>query len=123
LTLFGSLRPPPAAVPAAGWRPRAAVAGAAAAIVLAGAGAASSAAAAMLHLRCTNAASGTSWTLAIDIDRARVNSLPATITDKWISWRNPQAGFFDLERSSGKLQMRNASSTGGYFLHYQCRPD
>lgn len=115
---------PPLAVPARGealWR---GAAGAAAAILLAGGIAVPTAAvAATLDLRCTNAASGASWPLAIDLDRGRVGSLPATITKEWISWHDPQTGFFDLERDTGKLQLRNASSTGGYFLHYLCRPD
>jgi hypothetical protein len=75
-----------------------------------------------LHLRCTNPASGASWPIVIDLDRNRVNSSAATITDRWISWRDPNRGFFDLDRATGKLELRNASSTGGYFLHYQCDP-
>ena len=68
-------------------------------------------------------ASGASWPIVVDLDRGRVDSLPATITDKWISWHDPKQGFFDLERATGKLQFRNASSTGGYFLYYTCRPE
>ena len=78
---------------------------------------------AILHLRCTNPASGASWPIVVDLDHGRVDSLAATITDKWISWHDPKQGFFDLERATGKLQFRNASSTGGYFLHYTCRPE
>jgi hypothetical protein len=81
------------------------------------------AAAETLHLRCTNPASGASWPLDIDLDRGRVSSFSATITDKWISWRDPKEGFFDLDRTTGQLELRNASSTGGYFLHYKCRPE
>jgi hypothetical protein len=115
---------PLVAAPAKAERLRRGVAGAAAAtILLAGAGQPPPAAAGTLHLRCTNAASGATWPLAVDLDRSRVDSLPATITKKWISWHDPQAGFFDLERDTGQLQLRNASSTGGYFLHYFCRPD
>jgi hypothetical protein len=80
-----------------------------------------SAAQGTLNLRCTNPASGTSWQVAVDLDHGRVDSFPATINDKWISWHDPKQGFFDLERSTGKLQVRNASSTGGYFLYYMCR--
>ncbi len=75
----------------------------------------------MLHLRCTNAASGTSWAVVIDLDRRQVDALPATITDKWISWPDPKQGMFDFERATGRLQFRNASSTGGYILSYTCR--
>lgn len=82
-----------------------------------------SAAAGVLQLRCTNPASGASWAVAVDLDRGRVGSFPATITGQWISWHDPGQGFFDLERATGKLELRNASSTGGYFLHYTCRPE
>ena len=77
----------------------------------------------MLHLRCTNSASGTNWPVVVDLDHALVDSVPATISDKWISWHDPKQGLFDLERATGKLQFRNASSTGGYFLFYTCRPE
>lgn len=80
-------------------------------------------AARLLHLRCINTASEASWPIVIDLDRGLVGSVPATITDKRISWRDPQQGFFDLDRATGKLEFRNASSTGGYFLHYTCRPE
>jgi hypothetical protein len=78
---------------------------------------------AILHLRCTNPASGASWSIVVDFDRGRVDSLTATVSDRWISWRDPNQGFFDLERATGKLRLRNASSTGGYFLYYACRPE
>jgi hypothetical protein len=94
---------------------------AAGALMLAAAG--DGRAAAVLHLRCTNRASGASWPIVVDLEHGRVGSLAATITDEWISWHDPQQGFFDLERATGKLQIRNASSTGGYFLYYICRPD
>jgi hypothetical protein len=79
------------------------------------------AAAGILHLRCTNSASGTSWLITVDLDHSRVDSLAATITDEWIDWRDPKQGIFELERATGRLQFRNASSTGGYFLYYTCR--
>jgi hypothetical protein len=76
----------------------------------------------ILHLRCTNPVSGTSWPVVVDLARGRVDSLPATITRAEISWHDPKQGFFDLDRATGKLQLRNASSTGGYFLYYTCQP-
>lgn len=94
----------------------------AAAVLLAATGGAG-AAAQVLHLRCTNPASGTTWPLVVDLDHARVGSLPAAIGAKEISWRDPQQGFFALDRATGALELRNASSTGGYFLHYTCRPE
>ncbi len=96
---------------------------AAGALLLASTGDGPAAAAGTLHLRCTNTASGASWPIVVDLDRGRVDSLAATITDKLISWHDPKQGFFDLERATGKLQFRNASSTGGYFLYYTCRPE
>jgi hypothetical protein len=96
---------------------------AAGALLLASTGDGLAAAARFLHLRCTNPASGASWPIVVDLDHGRVDSLSATITDKLISWHDPKQGFFDLERTTGKLQFRNASSTGGYFLHYTCRQE
>ena len=93
------------------------------ALLLASAGDGRATAAGILHLRCTNPASGASWPVVVDLDHARVDSQSATITDKWITWRDPKQGFFDFERDTGKLQFRNASSTGGYFLYYTCRPE
>jgi hypothetical protein len=98
-------------------------AAAARAFLLAAAGVVPAAAAAILNLRCTNPASGASWSIAIDLDRGRVGPLTATVTDRWISWRDPNRGFFELERATGRLRLRNASSTGGYFLYYACRPE
>ncbi len=95
---------------------------AAGALLLASAGDSRAAAAGTLHLRCTNPASGATWPIVVDLDRGRVDLLSATITDRWISWHDPKQGFFELERATGKLQFRNASSTGGYFLYYSCRP-
>ncbi|HUN97967.1 MAG TPA: hypothetical protein VMU69_17260 [Bradyrhizobium sp.] len=96
---------------------------AAAALLLVSAGNGSAVAAEILHLRCSNPASGASWPITVDLDHSEVDSLPAKISQKWISWHDPKHGFFDLERATGELQFRNASSTGGYFLHYLCRPD
>jgi len=78
--------------------------------------------AAVLTMRCTNPVSGTSWDVAVDADRALVDTLPAEISEKWVSWQDPaQNGHYDLERATGKLTGRFPSSTGGYFLYYQCR--
>jgi hypothetical protein len=96
---------------------------AAVALLAASAGGGPSIMADTLRLRCTNPASGTSWPIVVDLDHGRVDSLAATITLEWISWHDPGRGFFDLERATGRLQLRNASSTGGYFLHYMCRSD
>lgn len=75
------------------------------------------------HLRCSNAVGGASWSITVDFDRGVVDTRPARISDDWISWREANAGVFELERATGKLQLRAASSTGGFFLHYICRPE
>ncbi|HTT80384.1 MAG TPA: hypothetical protein VMF86_11960 [Stellaceae bacterium] len=87
------------------------------------AGAASAAQPVPQHWRCTNATSGANWTIVVDAADQRVDRFPATITERWASWRDPGRGFFDLDRATGALQLRNASSTGGYFLRYRCRRD
>ncbi len=117
---FPPATPSPAAPTGQRWR-RLVIA--AAALLPASAGSFSAAAGGTLHLRCTNPVSGANWPIVVDLDHRRVDSLAATITDKWIRWHDPQQGFFDLERATGKLRFRNASSTGGYFLHYLCRAE
>jgi hypothetical protein len=125
LVRFGFAPGTPAAPPRAGHRRRwkTFVEVAAMALLLASAANTWGATGEVLRLRCINGASGTSWAIVVDLGRSQVDSLPATITEKSISWHDPKGGFFDLERATGKLQFRNASSTGGYFMHYICRPD
>jgi hypothetical protein len=77
----------------------------------------------MLRLRCTNPIGGANWPVVVDLDQSLVDSLPATISAKWISWRDRNGGVYELERATGKLQLRAASTTGGYFLHYTCQPE
>jgi hypothetical protein len=92
-------------------------------LLSAAAGSAAAAPAAELRWRCTNMASGASWTIVVDPAGRRVDRFPATIGERWISWRDPERGFFDLDRVTGALRLRNASSTGGYFLYYRCRQE
>jgi hypothetical protein len=77
----------------------------------------------LLHLRCTNPVSGANWQVVVDLARQRVDSLPAEISDSWISWHDPAGGFFDLERATGRLRVRIASSTGGYSSYDTCRSE
>lgn len=77
----------------------------------------------VLHLRCTNDSSGAAWPIVIDLDHNRVDSQPATVTDRSISWADPKQGHYELDRATGKLLFTNASSTGGYYLHYTCKPE
>ena len=72
-------------------------------------------------ITCINPMSGTSWQIAIDFDRATVNSNRAEITAAKIAWFDPTDGSnYTLDRKSGALTAIVASSTGGYFLHARC---
>ena len=71
---------------------------------------------------CTNPFSGASWQIAIDYDLKTVDSNPALIDEAEISWRDANDGWrYTLDRKSGALTVVLASSTGGNFLHDQCR--
>ena len=75
-----------------------------------------------IAVTCTNPFSGASWQIAVDYDRATVDSNPASISDKEISWRDAKDGWrYTLDRRSGKLTVVLASATGGNFLFDQCR--
>jgi hypothetical protein len=71
---------------------------------------------------CTNPASGATWQITIDYDRATVDANPVQISAGEISWHDPTDGAsYTLDRRSGALTAVLASSTGGYFLHDHCR--
>ena len=73
-------------------------------------------------ITCINPASGASWQVKIDYDRATADSYPARISDAEISWRDrSDGGNYTLDRKSGELTVIVASSTGGYFLHHRCK--
>ncbi len=70
---------------------------------------------------CTNPTNGTSWKIAIDFDKATVDSNRADISGAKISWFDPtDGGNYTLDRKSGDLTASVASSTGGYFRHARC---
>jgi hypothetical protein len=72
-------------------------------------------------ISCTNPASGWTWQISVDLDRATVDSNPAEVSDAEISWRDTRDGNnYTLDRKSGDLTVIVASSTGGYFLHDHC---
>jgi hypothetical protein len=77
----------------------------------------------LLRLKCTNPTGGATWAVVVDFDHSLVDSLPASISEKWINWRIAGGGIYEFERATGKLQLRAASTTGGYFLHYTCQPE
>jgi hypothetical protein len=73
-------------------------------------------------ITCTNPASGATWQISIDYEHATVDANPAQVSDAEITWRDPKDGWnYKLDRRSGALTVIVASSTGGYFLHDQCR--
>lgn len=73
-------------------------------------------------ITCTNPASGATWQISIDYDRATVDANPASISDAEISWRDAKDRWnYTLDRRSGALTVIVASSTGGYFLHDHCQ--
>jgi hypothetical protein len=77
--------------------------------------------AAEITLLCANSSSGTTWNLKIDDERQTADSFPAEFTTTRIAWHDSvRGGFYDLDRKSGLLTFRNASSTGGYILYHQC---
>jgi hypothetical protein len=72
-------------------------------------------------MTCTNPSSGASWQIAIDFDKATVDSNQAKITLATISWFDPtDGGNYTLDRKSGALTATVASSTGGYFRYGRC---
>jgi hypothetical protein len=74
-------------------------------------------------ITCTNPYSGTRWQINVDYDRSTVDSSPAHISEETISWQAENGWRYSLDRKSGKLTVTLASSTGGNFLHDQCKPD
>ena len=92
---------------------------AALAVVLGAASAASGAGAATIT--CTNPASGASWQVAVDPQKATVDANPARFSPGEISWYDPKdGGRYTLDRRSGELVASIASSTGGYFRRARC---
>ena len=74
-------------------------------------------------MTCTNPVSGVFWKIAIDFDKATVDSNKAEITEAKISWFDPtDGGNYTLDRRSGDLTAIVASSTGGYFRRSRCSP-
>ena len=75
-----------------------------------------------IAVTCTNPYSGASWQIAVDYNRATVDSNPARISDDEIAWTDAKDGWrYTLDRRSGKLTVVLASATGGNFLFDRCR--
>jgi hypothetical protein len=72
-------------------------------------------------LQCTNPTSGATWVVNVDYDRSTVDSFPAEITNSQIAWHDAlHGGYYYLDRASGALTFKNATSNGGYSLHHSC---
>ena len=101
------------------------LAGISAVIVGAAAGPSGAAApSAATTMTCTNPVSGANWKISVDFAKGTVDANPARISDASISWHDQKdGGNYTLDRKTGKLTVVVASSTGGYFLYDQCRPD
>jgi hypothetical protein len=69
---------------------------------------------------CTNPISGARFQIKVDYDRSTVDTNPARINDREISWRDENRWNYTLDRKSGKLTIILASSTGGSFLYDRC---
>jgi len=73
-------------------------------------------------LHCTNTTSGATWDLPVDLGHGTVDSFPAQISDRAISWKDTSTDrFYDFDRASGAMDMHAASSTGGFYLTDRCR--
>ncbi len=73
-------------------------------------------------LDCTNLVSGAKWQIKIDFQASTVDSNPARISSREISWHDAtDGGNYTLDRKTGDLTVIFASSTGGYFIHDRCR--
>ena len=78
--------------------------------------------AATATFRCMNTASGTTWDVKVDYDRATADSYPAKITANEIFWKDTkEGGTYSLDRGTGALTYVNSSSMGGYLLFHTCR--
>ncbi|MGH6836686.1 MAG: hypothetical protein ACREC9_14370 [Methylocella sp.] len=72
--------------------------------------------------QCTNPHSGATWDLKVDYNRSTVDSFPAKITNSQIAWHDAlHGGYYYLDRASGALTFKNATTTGGYAIHDTCR--
>jgi hypothetical protein len=71
---------------------------------------------------CTNPASGAQWQIHIDYGRRTVDSHPGRFSDAEIYWHDARENTdYTLDRKSGNLTVVVPSSTGGYFIHDNCK--
>lgn len=70
---------------------------------------------------CANTVSHAAIEIRIDFAKRMVNADPAQIGEAEISWHDAKEhANYTLNRKTGMLDAVIPSSTGGYFLHYQC---
>jgi len=75
-------------------------------------------------ITCQNTASGTTWPVNIDYDRATVDSNPASISERRIAWRDANDGWrYSLDLKTGDLTVVFASSMGGNTYFHRCQLD
>ena len=87
-----------------------------------GAGAAANESAGPATIACVNTVSRAGWQIRVDYQKNTVNALPAHITAGEITWYDDKEhANYTLDRKTGALESVIPSSTGGYFLHYQCK--
>jgi hypothetical protein len=71
--------------------------------------------------QCTNPKSGTTWDVNVNYQQSTVDSFPAKITNSQIAWHDTShGGYYYLNRATGVLTFKNATTTGGYALHHTC---
>lgn len=76
---------------------------------------------ASLSITCNNTVSHAPMQIRIDFTKRLVNADPAQIGDAEITWHDDKEhANYTLNRKTGMLEAVIPSSTGGYFLHYQC---
>jgi hypothetical protein len=73
------------------------------------------------NFQCTNPKSGATWEVKVDYGQNTADSFPAEITQSQIAWHDTvHGGHYYLDRASGALTFKNATTTGGYALHHTC---
>jgi hypothetical protein len=73
------------------------------------------------RIHCVNPANNYAWNIAVDEAGRKIDGHPATFQGPLIDWTDPSDGSnVEFDRSSGKLTITRASSTGGAMNFYAC---
>jgi hypothetical protein len=71
---------------------------------------------------CVNPSSGTTWEINIDYSHSTVDNNPASFSKSEITWRDRKDRWnYTLDRTTGRLTIIVASSTGGYMQFDRCK--